>query len=195
MYLKSDILFYVFHVVCGLHYDSADSRRACNHRRGGSRLPSPDHLPGSGRGSVACHFPCRSADLLSQLDPVVVRSTVLAWCSCWAGCIHIALMCMWGSNECRKHMINYSSTSITFRRISSVRTCSIVSSRILFRQLLAKVPQNTSQLAGKLESKARAFTSLSKLIPWKESSPREEITPGWRCYCGKLPDLSLSSLY
>ena len=28
MYLKSDILFYVFHVVCGLHYDNAITWRS-----------------------------------------------------------------------------------------------------------------------------------------------------------------------
>ena len=28
MYLKSDILFYVFHVVCGLHYDNVEIVRS-----------------------------------------------------------------------------------------------------------------------------------------------------------------------
>ena len=34
MYLKSDILFYVFHVVCGIHYDTANMLvhvRQCQH--------------------------------------------------------------------------------------------------------------------------------------------------------------------
>ena len=49
------------------------------------------------------------------------------------------------------------------------------------------VVQNTSQLAGRLESRARAFTSSSKVIPWEDSSDNtrlkvwiwEVIVYGW----------------
>ena len=45
----------------------------------------------------------------------------------------------------------------------------IVSSKFNLGQFLVNVVQNTSQLAGRLESRARAFTSSLKLIPWEES--------------------------
>ena len=61
-------------------------------------------------------------------------------------------------------------SSINFRRMSSIKTWLIVSSRFSFRQLLPDVVQNTSYFAGRLESSARAFTSSSKLIPCEESS-------------------------
>ena len=54
---------------------------ACNHHRGCSRLSSPDRLPGSGLGSVACRFLCRLVGRLSVLGPVVVRSVELTQCS------------------------------------------------------------------------------------------------------------------
>ena len=44
-----------------------------------------------------------------------------------------------------------------------------VSSRFSIGQLLTNVVKNISKFADKLESRARAFTSSLKLIPWKES--------------------------
>ena len=64
---------------------------------------------------------------------------------------------------------------IDFRRMSSVRTWSFVSSKFNFGQLLAKVVQNTSQLTGKLGRRARALTSSWKLIPWEESSDNTRL--------------------
>ena len=77
----------------------ADSRNladnhnhACNHHRGSSHLPSPGHLLGPGRGSVVGNYPGRSTGRLSRLRSVVVQSTLLAWCSYSASCIHTYLM-------------------------------------------------------------------------------------------------------
>ena len=83
---------------------------------------------------------------------------------------------------CRSSMVS----PIDFHQMSFVRTWHIVSSRFSFGQLLAKVLQNTSQLAGRLESNVRAFTSSSKLIPWEESSDNTRLKV--------LLDRSLSSL-
>ena len=45
----------------------------------------------------------------------------------------------------------------------------MVSSKFSFGKLLENVMHNTSQLTNKLENRARALTSSSKLIPWEES--------------------------
>ena len=64
---------------------------------------------------------------------------------------------------------------IDFRQMSSVRTWLINSSKFSFEQLVANVVQNISQLTRRLESRARAFTSSSKLIPWEESSDNTRL--------------------
>ena len=64
---------------------------------------------------------------------------------------------------------------IDFHAMSSVRTWPIVSSKFSFKHVLAKVVQNISQLAGKLESSARAFTSSSKFNPWEDSSANTRL--------------------
>ena len=64
---------------------------------------------------------------------------------------------------------------IDFRQMSSVRTWLINSSKFSFEQLVANVVQNISQLTRRLESRVRAFTSSSKLIPWEESSDNTRL--------------------
>ena len=60
-------------------------------------------------------------------------------------------------------------TPIYRRRISSDKIVPISSSSISFGEVFVIVGHNTSQLAEKLESSARAFISFSMFNPWEES--------------------------
>ena len=101
MYLKSDILFYVFHVVCRLHYDSVTNHRAVHneypshasqtakpHTRQchASRTTEPRARP----LHSAVHTYARAQSCPSHLEPFVLHTLR------YEQCVLLLVIYLWG---------------------------------------------------------------------------------------------------
>ena len=74
MYLKSDILFYGFHVVCGIHYDNGSSCRGDNNNynddtyRGGKERWQQYHVVRYAQSSDGSNTTCRGGNDYRQQE-------------------------------------------------------------------------------------------------------------------------------